>query len=278
MRSRAVLLALGVLLLDRLGGAGVDGLVEAPVQVGELAGRGVDRSVDVSGPAGTSVPSPGWCAHLVARLLIGVRAGPWANVVPVSDDLTWHASRVRLHPWIVTGWPALCRGCASRSWTEVSSTNAEVVARARAECTRGLVVVAEHQTAAGVGSTGPGRRRLAPRCSSRCCRGPPCPPGRGPGCPCWSRRSPHQALRERGYAAGLKWPNDLLIGERKIVGILVERVETPDGPAAVVGVGLNVALTAGRAARPDGHVPGHRVPARQPDRTAAAGRPAPRPP
>jgi BirA family biotin operon repressor/biotin-[acetyl-CoA-carboxylase] ligase len=42
----------------------------------------------------------------------------------------------------------------------------------------------------------------------------------------------------------VKWPNDVLIGDRKLVGILVERVETPAGPAAVLGVGLNVSLTA----------------------------------
>jgi BirA family biotin operon repressor/biotin-[acetyl-CoA-carboxylase] ligase len=40
--------------------------------------------------------------------------------------------------------------------------------------------------------------------------------------------------------AELKWPNDVLIGERKLAGILVERVDTDHGPAAVVGVGLNV--------------------------------------
>jgi len=41
----------------------------------------------------------------------------------------------------------------------------------------------------------------------------------------------------------LKWPNDVEVGGRKLAGILVERVETPDGPAAVVGIGLNVAMT-----------------------------------
>lgn len=42
--------------------------------------------------------------------------------------------------------------------------------------------------------------------------------------------------------AGLKWPNDVLVGDRKIAGILLERVETPSGPAAIVGVGLNVSM------------------------------------
>ena len=50
----------------------------------------------------------------------------------------------------------------------------------------------------------------------------------------------------------MKWPNDVLIGEKKIVGILVERIETPDGPAAVVGVGLNVSLTVDELPVPTG--------------------------
>ncbi|MGH3696574.1 MAG: biotin--[acetyl-CoA-carboxylase] ligase [Pseudonocardiaceae bacterium] len=42
--------------------------------------------------------------------------------------------------------------------------------------------------------------------------------------------------------AALKWPNDLLLGEhwRKAAGILAEVV--PEGPAVVVGIGLNVTL------------------------------------
>jgi BirA family transcriptional regulator, biotin operon repressor / biotin---[acetyl-CoA-carboxylase] ligase len=39
--------------------------------------------------------------------------------------------------------------------------------------------------------------------------------------------------------AVLKWPNDVLIGDRKLAGILAE--QSPDGSAVVVGVGLNVA-------------------------------------
>jgi BirA family biotin operon repressor/biotin-[acetyl-CoA-carboxylase] ligase len=37
---------------------------------------------------------------------------------------------------------------------------------------------------------------------------------------------------------GLKWPNDVLIGDRKLAGILAQRV--PDSDAVVVGLGLNV--------------------------------------
>jgi BirA family biotin operon repressor/biotin-[acetyl-CoA-carboxylase] ligase len=44
--------------------------------------------------------------------------------------------------------------------------------------------------------------------------------------------------------AALKWPNDVLVGDRKLCGILAERVETPQGPACIVGIGINVGLAA----------------------------------
>jgi BirA family biotin operon repressor/biotin-[acetyl-CoA-carboxylase] ligase len=43
-----------------------------------------------------------------------------------------------------------------------------------------------------------------------------------------------------GQAAGIKWPNDVLVGGRKVAGILAEK----RGPAVVVGIGLNVNQTA----------------------------------
>ena len=48
-------------------------------------------------------------------------------------------------------------------------------------------------------------------------------------------------VRPPGVDVGLKWPNDVLVGDHKLAGILAERVETPVGDAVVVGVGLNVA-------------------------------------
>ena len=55
-----------------------------------------------------------------------------------------------------------------------------------------------------------------------------------------------------GYAVAqavggsLKWPNDVLLGDEKVCGILVERLAASGGagPMAVVGIGVNVDQTA----------------------------------
>lgn len=40
--------------------------------------------------------------------------------------------------------------------------------------------------------------------------------------------------------ADIKWPNDIIIGERKLCGILAETIETEMGRAVVVGIGINL--------------------------------------
>ena len=48
-----------------------------------------------------------------------------------------------------------------------------------------------------------------------------------------------------GLRPGLKWPNDLLVGGRKLAGILTELhtdVSADGSPVVIVGVGVNVAL------------------------------------
>lgn len=49
----------------------------------------------------------------------------------------------------------------------------------------------------------------------------------------------YAVARALGDLASLKWPNDVLIGDRKLCGVLVERVNTRP-PLAVIGMGINV--------------------------------------
>lgn len=134
------------------------------------------------------------------------------------------------------------------------STNADLAALARAGgdgAAEGTVLVAETQTA-GRGRLGrawnaPPRSGLMFSVLLR--PGPAVPPARLGWIPLLTGVATAAAIRsvtgrtdlgEEGSAveAGLKWPNDLLVGERKLAGILAERADD----AVVVGVGLNVSL------------------------------------
>ncbi len=125
------------------------------------------------------------------------------------------------------------------------STNALVAERARGGAAEGLVVVAEHQTA-GRGRldrtwTTPDRSALTFSVLMR----PDVPAESWPWLPLLTGVAVVRSLRDSGATtAQLKWPNDVLLSTRKTAGLLVERVDTPGGPAAVVGIGLNVSLTA----------------------------------
>jgi BirA family biotin operon repressor/biotin-[acetyl-CoA-carboxylase] ligase len=131
------------------------------------------------------------------------------------------------------------------------STNQAVADRARSGEREGLVVVAEHQTS--------GRGRLdrtwvtPPRAAltlSALLTPTGVPAQRWPWLPLLTGVAVARAVRRvGGRAPALKWPNDVLIAGRKLAGILVERVDRPDrpvdtgGPAAVVGIGINVSTT-----------------------------------
>jgi len=51
-----------------------------------------------------------------------------------------------------------------------------------------------------------------------------------------------EAIKDFLPECWLKWPNDVMVGERKLGGILCERCAEPDGlrDALIVGVGLNL--------------------------------------
>jgi BirA family transcriptional regulator, biotin operon repressor / biotin---[acetyl-CoA-carboxylase] ligase len=48
------------------------------------------------------------------------------------------------------------------------------------------------------------------------------------------------SLFQTASAPGIRWPNDVEAGGRKLGGLLPERVNTPSGPRLVIGIGLNV--------------------------------------
>lgn len=62
-----------------------------------------------------------------------------------------------------------------------------------------------------------------------------------------------RVLRGIGLAqAGLKWPNDVLVGERKIAGILIETMHNTDAATtAVIGIGLNFKMPEAAPQLPD---------------------------
>lgn len=125
------------------------------------------------------------------------------------------------------------------------STNVELARRVRSGAPDGTVLVTEHQTA--------GRGRLdrvwvTPARSSltfSVALDPgQVPLARWPWLPLLVGIAVAEGVRRvADVHCDLKWPNDVLVGDRKLAGILVERVEPDRGPAlAVVGVGLNVSL------------------------------------
>jgi BirA family biotin operon repressor/biotin-[acetyl-CoA-carboxylase] ligase len=121
------------------------------------------------------------------------------------------------------------------------STNTEAARQAAAGAREGLCIVAREQTA------GRGRRERAwasPKDAglyfSVILR-----PRLAPAA--WSLVALVAALAVRdalaeacGLHADIKWPNDLLARGRKLCGILAETVETAQGRACVVGIGINL--------------------------------------
>lgn len=146
-------------------------------------------------------------------------------------------SRPPLDPSALAGLP----GFTVEVLGETASTNAVCAERARAGAPEWTVVVAEHQTA-GRGRLDrtwdlPERSGLAFSVLVR----PHVSPARWG----WLSLVAGLAVAEAiGPAASVKWPNDVLIGDRKVCGILSELVSTGSTTAAVVGIGINVSLTA----------------------------------
>lgn len=125
------------------------------------------------------------------------------------------------------------------------STNTELARRASAGAEEGLSIVADEQTA--------GRGRLQRAWSSPKGAGlyfsillrPTIAQDRWPLITFMASLAVGDALLDgAGITTDIKWPNDLLSGERKICGILAEAVETPAGRGVIVGIGINLTAEA----------------------------------
>jgi BirA family biotin operon repressor/biotin-[acetyl-CoA-carboxylase] ligase len=141
---------------------------------------------------------------------------------------------------------------AAPSWTsldvleEAGSTNAVVTRRAQAGAPHGLVVVTEHQTAGRgrLGRTWETPPRAALTFSVLVRPGEAATGSPWPLLPLLTGVAVVDGIESAGGPpCGLKWPNDVLLDDLKVGGLLAERIDTPDGPAAVLGVGLNVTTT-----------------------------------
>jgi BirA family transcriptional regulator, biotin operon repressor / biotin---[acetyl-CoA-carboxylase] ligase len=125
------------------------------------------------------------------------------------------------------------------------STNTELARRASDGAEEGLAILADEQTA--------GRGRLQRAWSSPRGAGlyfsillrPTIAPDHWPLITFMAALAAGDALSEAaGVQTDIKWPNDLLSGERKICGILAEGIETPEGRAVIVGIGINLTQNA----------------------------------
>src|ERR1041385_6879965 len=125
------------------------------------------------------------------------------------------------------------------------STNTQLARLASEGAAEGLAVVAHEQTA--------GRGRLQRAWSSPKGAGlyfsillrPAIPQEHWPLITFMAALAVGDALNEAaGVHTDIKWPNDLLSGERKICGILAEVIETPAGRAVIVGIGITLTQNA----------------------------------
>lgn len=126
--------------------------------------------------------------------------------------------------------------------TSTDSTNNEAKKLAAAGCPEGQIVVAEEQVS--------GRGRLARGWFSPFGKGvwfsivlrPPFSPQEAPKCTLLAAVAVSRAIRRAtGVECGIKWPNDILVAGRKLVGILTEMSAEMDAiNYIVIGIGINV--------------------------------------
>ena len=148
--------------------------------------------------------------------------------------------------------PGLClpAGWSLAAYDTIDSTNAEARRRAEAGAPHGTVVQARAQSA----GRGRYRRPWVSEAGNLYCSvvlRPDCPAAQAGQLSFLVALAGAAAVEELAPACRvqLKWPNDLLAGNDKFGGVLIEMSGDADGPCrAVVGMGLNVCMPAEAAA------------------------------
>jgi BirA family biotin operon repressor/biotin-[acetyl-CoA-carboxylase] ligase len=130
-------------------------------------------------------------------------------------------------------------------FNSLPSTNLEAASRAAEGAAEGLCVVAGEQTA------GRGRRQrqwvspLGAGLYFSIILRPQFEPSLWPLLTLMAAVAAHDALLTAcSLDTDIKWPNDLLVDEKKLCGILAETVDTATGRAVVVGIGINLTQNA----------------------------------
>jgi BirA family transcriptional regulator, biotin operon repressor / biotin---[acetyl-CoA-carboxylase] ligase len=123
----------------------------------------------------------------------------------------------------------------------LASTNTEAARQAIGGAQEGLCIVAREQTA------GRGRQErvwISPAGAGLYCSillRPSLKLGAWPLLTLMTAVAVHDALQEAcGIETDIKWPNDIYARGAKLCGILAETVETAQGRACVIGVGINL--------------------------------------
>lgn len=125
-------------------------------------------------------------------------------------------------------------------YDEIGSTNAELMARGRADAPHGVAVRARVQTA-GRGQRAHGWASPDGGLYLSVLLRPNVSPYMLPGLPVVCALGILRALRSSDCSrAQLKWPNDVVVEGRKLAGILVELGTSNAGTYAVCGVGVNM--------------------------------------
>jgi BirA family biotin operon repressor/biotin-[acetyl-CoA-carboxylase] ligase len=143
---------------------------------------------------------------------------------------------------VTTGARQRALGHTVHSLGEVASTQAEAARLAAHGAPEGTVVTASHQNA---GRGRRGREWLDADGESLLMSillRPPIPPRLAPQLSLVAAVAVVDALGAAGVKAAIRWPNDVMVGARKICGMLPEAVTTRDGALeyVILGIGLNV--------------------------------------